>query len=234
MANEQGAEGMLPDVIEQKYQELLALAKHPAKKRSLTRVRNALADLIKQNDTAFKNADVGQVCTARYGGPKAQSIANKTSLHLQELISCARENVKKSEGDNSASDVEKFIKEVMPSICNQQLRTKLRILLHELTSLRNQLNILKSNYHKDKTPLQFLVANTGGTGEQGDGPRLESLALDHVKAIRSFVNSLGNKIGGAGLYRNEYGALEDVDGNEVAGVGFIDALEKVLAIYDVV
>jgi hypothetical protein len=76
------------------------------------------------------------------------------------------------------------------------------------------------------------TACTIGSGEIDDGPKLEALNLDQIKTIRAFLNRLENKVGGSGLYRNDYGALEDIEGNEVAGVGFVDALERILEIYD--
>jgi hypothetical protein len=111
------------------------------------------------------------------------------------------------------------------------IRKRFEILMNELKALRNQINILKHNYTKDKTPLQFVLPAHGVTPANRD-PILESLILKDVEVIRKFLNALGDKAGGNGLYPNAIGGLEDVDGNEVADAGFVDALKKVVKIYE--
>jgi hypothetical protein len=221
--------GELPDIVEKKYQELMAESQHPSRRKALTAIRNALAHQIKSCGS-FSYADVGKISEKKFKGPGSQTISNNTSSHLRQLIKAAEESgevTQKPKKGISVSDIDFLYNEIAPIIRNVGLNKRLRLFIEELRSLRKQINIVKNDYYNNSQPINYSVSQTGLIN-QNENLSFSDLNNNDKIAIGKFIDGIGNSIGGYGIYENEFGALEDASENEIAPVGFLAALKKIV------
>jgi len=154
--------------------------------------------------------------TKAMGGPQTQSMRNASGIHYRNLIDKYAIAAKLPEQATTNNIHDQLLKEVD----NKHTQQHIRLIIQENTSLRNQLNVAKQNIAKNAPPIQ-------STKVMDQTPSLSAPTLSKTKieAINKFINGLEKK----GYSINEFGAINDSDGLELAPPGFIDALRDVLA-----
>ena len=188
-------------------------------KTGLVNVWTALETIRKAKGIDYRLAAIGRFTEEMPGGPKTQSMRNKSGIHFRNLIdkyTSVLHLPEQTKGNDPHGDLYK-------EISDKHTRQHVRLLAQENTSLKNQLNIIKHNIARNAPPI--LPTSAGSHTKTIEGPKLSGAELDSIKCFLEGLDKKGYKI-------NEFGAIDDLDGLELAPPGFIDALKNILALFE--
>lgn len=194
---------------------LLITISDPRSQKMLQNVWKALETIRLANGNDYRIPIVAKL-TEEMGGPKAQSMRNATGIHYRNLIDKYAVVHQLPDKSNRDDPHGKLLKE----ITDKHTKQHIRLLIQENTSLRNQLNVMKFNVARNAPPMLPTSANDQTTAIPG--PVLSETERDSIKY---FLNGLDKN----GYEVNEFGAIIDPDGIELAPPGFIDTLNNILA-----
>ncbi|MEO9632586.1 MAG: gamma-mobile-trio protein GmtX [Sulfitobacter sp.] len=198
------------------YSTIKGKTRNTLKQKGLDNLWEVLRRQDVSNSTDFTVATIGAQ-TAALGGPTAQTIRNANGADYKAIINAfAKEagGVTKGKPPKQGSEFEV----ALSAIDDRATRHMVKLIIQENKSLRNENNILKNALTKEALPIQ--------ASPRPVPRKTPSLDSTMVEGISQFLSpaEMQNK----GWKVNEHGAIMDAQGNEIAPVGFYDALTGLL------
>ncbi|WP_372378658.1 gamma-mobile-trio protein GmtX [Vibrio natriegens] len=202
------------------FNALLSECKTTRSRRSLEIINNICSD-IARGARDFGYIIVGEL-SAKNGGPNAQAIRNKNGERYRVLISAYERAYPKPrtiKPETTSSWVDR-IEEL-------GLKANVKNLLAEKRKLQSELDVLRKVW-SDSGPIIELGNSTALTLQTDR--LLPNLTESNYEALKNSIDP--TELALSGLRLGEEGSIEDKNGNIVFSYGFVDAIEKIIAIED--
>lgn len=202
------------------FNVLLSECKSSRSRRSLEVIDNICSD-IARGARDFGYIVVGEL-SAKNGGPNSQAIRNKNGERYRVLISAYERSYPKPrviKPETTSSWVDR-IEEL-------GLKANVKKLLSEKRKLQSELDVLR-NVWSNSGPIVELGLPDSSTIQ---AERLfPNLTESNYEALKHAIDP--EELALSGLRIGEEGSIEDKSGNLIFSYGFVDAIEKIIAIGD--
>lgn len=208
------------DGVEKLYQDLHSTA-NAQKKKGLATIYEILKEMRKNPAVSYTVAEVARRSQAA-GGPREQTIRNKSGADYRLLIETYRENHVQVRASSSKPPgaLANRDSDLLRKISDPALRAVMGGVVAERNSLRNQLNLLKSNAN-------VTIDMRAGKSGQDLIPSIKSrLTGSEVIALTHAISD--EKMAEEGWIVTKHGGVRDSTGRGVFKPGFTAALKKVL------
>lgn len=192
------------------------------KARSLQLIYDICEELLQTPNKGVTVANVGKLSQER-GGPGAPALRNASGEQYRLLIQAFA----KQEGGRKDSRTVKQIalEEILEGVSDQVLRTRISLLLAELSSCRAQLLTLR-HLANTTTVLDLREPNKLQSEPPADATRLQ-LTLQEMTALEKAIGQ--ENLDHWGWTKAVNGRVTSESGQIVFRAGFVQAVEKVIA-----
>lgn len=199
------------------YQHLNSRTDNKKRTLGLRNVWKAIEQQIAANSNDFRQTTIGRI-TETMGGPTTQTIRNRNGEDYRRLISLAADETKshfKGRPVTPESDKLRFLSKIE----DQGTRHLVSIIIQENKSLRNEVNLLKRQISNSAPPISLRQA--------ADIKSLPTISSVKRSAIEEFISQ--RHFTAKGWHVNEFGAIVDHLGDEIAPVGLYALLSELIS-----